>query len=653
MNVIVCFISVFTILPVCIISTGYDPDYRPSGLPTYTPPSTSDFDVTVFTAWVWNQSSLGISEVAVAYGTWPVFPSGVYGSIYPFSFTNLNNFIMWFDNVKLVFQNYTQAGFVFASCSNVTLHGLTTVYSEPTFSQAVVTNITVSPTNNQIIWVDVEICSGYPNRFMLNQASISGYIFNGTTLLAYEPSKMSEVYFISTSQNLTNDGSKLRFLLSIDYVTSGSLNVGDYITARGYFTQFFYAANSALISYIDVTILNCGGYGFFTYGGVGGHVYRRIRITYAPPPSVTGAVPTLITCSADGLHYIAAEQGPTIQNSLFEGTQDDAIAIHGLYGNVTNVDYASGQFRITVTYNYLYLVGDTLRIYTSVYVPRGYATVSAVQQEADGSMNVTLIGSIINSIQIDDIVTDISHQSNGFLIENNLIRWHRARAMLIKASNGIIRNNIVNGSSIGGIHIKPEPLTEADYGQNVIVEGNWVSDSGFFYGWGSICVFTILPNSNTYPLAGGFVNILISNNTILRSYRDNILVTSAMNVTVINNQIVGPLYSPYAAVNLANVNGVTLVNNVVYQANPATTVLLQMSSVVNPQGNITAGVYFNQTSNGPTLPNWPGLMDASTPTNPSATALSASDARKFFRFEHLCVMIGSFLCVFGAVTGRY
>ncbi len=84
------------------------------------------------------------------------------------------------------------------------------------------------PANNQIIWVDVEIGSGYPNRFMLNQASIAGYIFNGTTLLAYEPSKMSEVYSLSTSQNLTNDGSKLRFFLSVDYVTSGNLNVGDY-----------------------------------------------------------------------------------------------------------------------------------------------------------------------------------------------------------------------------------------------------------------------------------------------------------------------------------------------------------------------------------------------------------------------------------------
>jgi hypothetical protein len=182
--------------------------------------------------------------------------------------------------------------------------------------------------------------------------------------------------------------------------------------------------------------------------------------------------------------------------------------------------------------------------------------------------------------------------------------------MLIKASNGIIRNNIVNGSSIGGIHITPEYNFEADYAQNMTVEGNFVSDSGFFYGRGSICVFESYPPDGKYAVSGGFVNILINNNTIFRSYRDNILVTSTLNVTITNNRIVGPL--DYPAVNLVNIDYVKLVDNIVY-ADPNTTVLLQMSSVVNPQGNITAGVYFNQTSSVPVLADWPGFVVASVP----------------------------------------
>jgi hypothetical protein len=616
------FLSLLLTCTAHVSSVGYDPEYRPSGLATYTPPSSFNFDVSLFTQWVWSQVALGVYEVAVAYGTWPVFPSDIPGSNYPLWFRNLNHFTMWFDNVTLVFQDYKKAGFSFDSCTNVTLRGVTTIYSEPTFSQALVTNITVSPTDNQTLWVDVEICKGYPNRFMLNQNSIAGYIFNGTTRLPYEPSKWIEVSFLSTSQNLTNDGSRLRFFMSSGYVTTGSLNIGDYITARGYFTQFFYAYNSSLLSYIDVTILNCGGFGFFAYAGDGGHLYRRVRITYAPPP-VNGGTPPLITCSADGLHYMAIKQGPTIQNSLFEGTQDDAITIHGIMAKVTNV-YGARQFRIKTGYDsYTYSVGDILRIYTASYVPRGYAYVSAVHINTDWSLNVILTGAIANSIQVNDIVADVSDQGNGFLIENSLIRWNRARGMLIKASNGIIRNNIVNGSSIGGIHITPEPDYESDYSQNIIIEGNFVSDCNFYHGWGSISIFMYYTGAHQYPVAGGFVNILINNNTILRSYMDNIFITSTLNLTITNNRIVGPLYRP--VVYLTNIDNVTLIDNIVYQANPRDTTLLQMSSVTNPHGNITAGVYFDQNSPVPVLPDWTGFLVASTSVQQSGISSFAAD----------------------------
>jgi hypothetical protein len=516
---------------------------------------------------------------------------------------------MWFDNVTLVFQDYTRAGFRFDLCINLTLRGVTTVYSEPTFSQALVTNITVSPTNNKMLWVDVEICAGYPNRFMVNKNSIQGFVFNGTTRLAYEPAKMTEVYFLSPSQNLTNAGNRLRFFLSYDYVTTGSLNIGDYITARGHFTHFLSVYNSSLVSYIDVTILNCGGFGFFSHAGDGGHVYRRVRITYAPPP-VKGGIPPLVTCSADGLHEQATKKGPTIQNSLFEGTQDDAITIHGVRGSVVNV-FGAGKFRMKLGYgSYFYAVGDVLRIYTPSHAPRGCVNVASIHMNADSSMNVTLTGTIVDSIQPNDIVADISQQGNGFLIENTLIRWHRARGMLIKASNGIIRNNIVNGSSLGGIHITPEPDYESDFSQNITIEGNFVSDSSFHYGWGSIAVFMYYLGANYYPVPGGFVNILINNNTISRSYVGNILVTSTINVTITNNRIVGPLYTP--ALELQSIANVTLADNIVYQANPGDTTLLRLTSVIHSQDNITGGVYFNHSSSVPVLPEWAGFVVAST-----------------------------------------
>ncbi len=110
-----------------------------------------------------------------------------------------------------------------------------------------------------------------------------------------------------------------------------------------------------------------------------------------------------------------------------------------------------------------------------------------------------------------------------------------------------------------------------------------------------------------------------------------------------NNRIVGPLYAPYAAVNLVNIDTITLINNAIYQADPKTTILLQTSSVVNPQGNLTAGVYFNQTSDIPVLPDWPGIMDASTSAKPNAASSSVSIASIY-----LWSVVGSLLWASGA-----
>ncbi len=52
------------------------------------------------------------------------------------------------------------------------------------------------------------------------------------------------------------------------------------------------------------------------------------------------------------------------------------------------------------------------------------------------------------------------------------------------------------------------------------------------------------------------------------------MIPTLLNTTMTNNRIVGSLYTPYPAVNLANID---LINNVVYHADPKTTILLQMS----------------------------------------------------------------------------
>ncbi len=83
-------------------------------------------------------------------------------------------------------------------------------------------------------------------------------------------------------------------------------------------------------------MMQCGGFGYYIFGGKGGHYFYHIKITYAPPPFLGGGgfvasnflltifleLP-LVSCSADGFHSVANDQGPTLINSLFEGLQVD------------------------------------------------------------------------------------------------------------------------------------------------------------------------------------------------------------------------------------------------------------------------------------------------------------------------------------------
>lgn len=56
----------------------------------------------------------------------------------------------------------------------------------------------------------------------------------------------------------------------------------------------------------------------------------------------------------------------------------------------------------------------------------------------------------------DFVAFNQDRSSSPFLLKNNTIQNHRARGMLIKASNGTIEGNRIENSSLGGIIITPE-----------------------------------------------------------------------------------------------------------------------------------------------------------------------------------------------------
>ena len=102
--------------------------------------------------------------------------------------------------------------------------------------------------------------------------------------------------------------------------------------------------------------------------------------------------------------------------------------------------------------------------------------------------------------------------------------------MLIKASNGLIADNIIDGPSFGGIVLSPdyESLflsiifyscrliflilcaasdSEGDFSQNVTIQGNWLRNVDYFprgSGWGAIFINSQIYNQSSQPPPGVF-----------------------------------------------------------------------------------------------------------------------------------------------------
>lgn len=82
------------------------------------------------------------------------------------------------------------------------------------------------------------------------------------------------------------------------------------------------AVNSSQVLAEDVRIFAGGNMGFHESGGLGGHIYRRVRIMRKPGTS------RLVALNADGFHSTDVATGPILEDSEISFTGDDFVNIH-------------------------------------------------------------------------------------------------------------------------------------------------------------------------------------------------------------------------------------------------------------------------------------------------------------------------------------
>ncbi|MBL7223383.1 MAG: right-handed parallel beta-helix repeat-containing protein [Candidatus Brocadiae bacterium] len=303
-----------------------------------------------------------------------------------------------------------------------------------------------------------------------------------------------------------------------------------------------------------------GGAAFFFHSKQCG--VRNFTV-YSAPGLVTGSVASdaihfdglqvrhkpgtdrLLTSDADGIHVQQNITGPTIENCFFEGMADDSI----------NIYYPPNVVKEVVSPTELVLVrggiiqpGDRLRVVESgAGIIRGEATAETVERQRGGLM-VTLSMPVEGIIagpdnKTADTIHNLSRCGAGFQIRNNVFRNHRRHAVYIKATDGVVEDNVIERVAGLGIVIAdcadwPEGVVPS----NVVVRNNVIRDVGYALGYGQGHMGAAIQANATargFKLAGQRTlrNIAIEGNTIINPPGAGIYVGAADGVSISGNRI--------------------------------------------------------------------------------------------------------------------
>jgi hypothetical protein len=490
-------------------------------------------------------------------------------------FTGIRDFEIDATGATISLDSPLGRGIVFENCDNVTFRGARIERGTRQASQG-----TIEAVDPKGDYVDLRIDAGY--RGNLEDRKLwptfwgALYAPDGRTVLGSLRAK--------TPPEITQLEPDLYRIQLYDKVPSLPVAVvpGQRVAWRGVVVDDIRPMNSANLKFIDITVAGGAGMIFHEMGGGGGNLYQRCTITYPSRPD--GAVNDPITSTtADGLHSHDMERGPIIEDCLFEGIGDDAIAIHGTYALVAEAESNTlvlWVFHESRDPKYC-RAGEELRFYAKDGQPRGETLVESVralpgyqprfkpdsvyrsfQEPAKDHFVKVTLREAIPGLAPGDLISNANRAGSGYIVRNTTIRNIYARGIMAKGSGGLIEGNTIERTIRAGIEFMSEfeVWSESDYTRDTIVRGNTLRgvafnrQPGYLRHPGAITVFNfhaltpdpdLSKRQGEYVLApGGHRSILIENNVIEDVDGPNLLITSARGVTVRGNKFVRPMQKP-------------------------------------------------------------------------------------------------------------
>ena len=364
----------------------------------------------------------------------------------------------------------------------------------------------------------------------------------------------------------------------------GSFGVGDWLVGRYGNAPFkVFLNNSRNCTLKDVTMMR-NGFAPLREDGGGGNHYTHVVWALGPAPGNATEKP-LVTNAADGMHMTNSYPGPDIEDCDFQGVfLDDCIAIHGYFQTIQS---ASGATLTLTGGTGALKVGEPVRISDNKAF---FAEASVVSLKDNGDKTSTVVLDKDLGVPAGAKLSNPLADGAGYKIIGCHLGNTRSRGILAKADNGLIKNNVIEGCGQAAVSLGPEYYWgEADYVQNVTVEGNTIRENGkCAYGGGAVLVHG--------DGAIGNRNITITHNRFVSNYQGEFDLQWADGITLSANTITGApawpsMLAKKSPVAVANCRDVTLSGNVVYNASSYKPSLVASGdNVTGLTGNDPAGI---------------------------------------------------------------
>ncbi len=509
-----------------------------------------------------------------------VIPPGVYklpeprGGFY-LSFGNMKNFRIIGKRVTLLRTDPTKGGVRFTDCRRVAIEGVTLRCNPFPYTQARVTAI-----NAKARWLDVRVCRGYPSdlgntrRFRMNlppgpwiYRQVCGNFFNPHS---YQRIAGTMDTLFVKSVRIGPRGFRLHLSTHSSPLVGQPVRVGDLLALQGRIHSdiLFNQCSHMLVQ--NVTVMAGTGFCFHENGGNDNH-YIGDAIIYPPKP-YGAKVPPLMASNADGFHSDGARHGPTVRDCHFEGMGDDGIAIHGFYAMLRRVTGTHWVVVFPWHYSSSFIqLGDRLKLYDrhGVYIgsarvvslrklPRyhpkrpiltsGYA--GAFSGPPQTFYELVLNHPVVNA-RFRDRISDVNANGRGFTIRGCIIKDNRSRGMIIKADDGIVEDNTVEGCATGGIIVSPELFGSDEAGSscNLLIEHNTIKHVGYAIVWlpgtyqaGALSITANVNGPKRYSMdLFGHHDIAVIGNRFIDNDGINLLVTDTTDALISGNTFTGAM----------------------------------------------------------------------------------------------------------------